>query len=291
VAALGATVFRCVRYALTSDLRTLPPLPGYPPRVGRALSRALIAWLHVVQPLARARGRLRGVFMSPEFELADEHSTRSPALHEIADALPVLGARQTALRFWSEAWLSREGLLTRIIGRVRSTRIATALEVDDGWHAGRDVSLQLGRWARLDVQLLVEEHERGRALVRVARRVRVTPFFAASLIAFVALALIALAPAGGGLMAAPVAVVTALMVRASWHAAATLALADQVITKVVLDAGGTPLGRLATDVAARIPALSRDTTEFVTLGPLERPRQVASAGSRSSLAPTARHAS
>ena len=71
--------------------------------------------------------------------------------------------RSEALCFWSESWLGREALLTRIVERVRSTRIATALEVDDGWHGTRDVSLQLGRWGRFDVQMLVEEHAAARS--------------------------------------------------------------------------------------------------------------------------------
>ena len=68
--------------------------------------------------------------------------------------------------------------------------MATALEVDAAWHRVRDVSLQLGRWGRLDAQMLVEEHERGRVLVRIARRLRVTPFFGASAMCLLALALL-----------------------------------------------------------------------------------------------------
>src|SRR5205085_6254950 len=143
-----------------------------------------IAWLHFLQPIARVRGRVRGVFTSPEFEVANDQSTRAPAWHDLGDTWSFLlgrfSARRQALCFWSEQWLAREDLLTRMVQRVRSTRIATALEIDEGWHRARDLGLQLGRWARLEVQLLVEEHERGRVLVRIARRVRVTPFFAAS---------------------------------------------------------------------------------------------------------------
>ncbi|MGE0702988.1 MAG: glycosyltransferase [Vicinamibacterales bacterium] len=291
LAAISATVGRCVRYALASDIGILPPIAGRSPEMSRVLTRGLITWLHFLQPLARARGRIRGLLMSPEFELAEEHSTRSPAFHEIAEALPFLGVRHAALQFWSESWLSRETLLTRIADRFRSTRIATALEVDDGWHARRDVSLQLGRWARLDVQMLVEEHAHGKVLVRIARRVRVTAFFAAAVAAFVALVAVTVSSTEGWLTVVPATLVAGMMARASWHAAATLSLADQVITKVLLDVGAMPIGRLATQVAARIPAPPRDVVEPVTLGPLQRPRQIALAASRSAIVPTARHAS
>ena len=150
-------------------------------KTSRVLARALIALLHVVQPLGRARGRLRGALTSPEFELAQDRSVPTPTWQRVASVLSFLAARGQALSFWSEAWLSRETLLTRVVERLRSTRVATALEVDAAWQRVRDVSLQLGRWGRLDVQMLVEEHERGRVLVRISRRLRVTPFFVSTM--------------------------------------------------------------------------------------------------------------
>jgi hypothetical protein len=139
--------------------------------------------------------------------------------------------------------------------------------------------------------LLVEEHERGRVLVRVARRVRLMPFFGASLVAFTGLAALAFVSAEVWPLAAPIAIAAAMTARAAWHGAATLALADRVIAKVLIDAGAVPVGRLATQVTARIPAPPRDVVEPVSLGPLGRPREVALAASRSAIVSTARHAS
>ena len=114
-------------------------------------------------------------------------ATPAPAWQHLGDVLSFSAARRQALSFWSESWCAREHLLNQTIERLRSTRVATALEIDDGWHGKSDVSLQLGRWARLDVQMLVEEHARGRVLMRVARRLRLTPFFAASMVSLLAL--------------------------------------------------------------------------------------------------------
>ncbi len=251
--ALAATMARCLRYALASDIRALPPQPGRSAAMSRVLTRGLIAWLHFLQPLARGWGRLRGVLTSPEFELAHDQATRAPAWHEIGEALSFFAARREALRFWSEEWLARESLLTLIVERIRSTRIATALEIDEGWHRARDVSLHIGRWARLEVQLLVEEHERGRVLVRLARRLRVTPFLAASVAAMVILVVSLVgAPSGRWLGAALAPLLAVMAARAFWHAAATVALADRVMTKVLLDAGAIPLGSPASEVAARL---------------------------------------
>jgi hypothetical protein len=62
---------------------------------------------------------------------------------------------------------------------------------------------------------------------------------------------------GFWLMAIPTAIVIALMVRAFWHAAATVALADDVMTRVMLDAGAIPLGERAIAVADRLMARRR----------------------------------
>jgi GT2 family glycosyltransferase len=275
VLAFATTIARCVGYALASDIRSLPPLPGRAPEMSRALTRALIAWLHVLQPLARVHGRLRGMLTSPEFELAHDQTARTPAWRDMGDVIRSLGMQRRPLTFWSEQWLAREALLTRIVERVRGTRIATALEVDEGWYRARDVSLQLGRWGRLDVQMLVEEHARGRVLVRIARQLRVTPFFAAVAASLLAIGVsIMRATDATALTTAWVAVAAVLVVRAVWHAAATMTLADQVMTRVLLDGGAIPLGPSATAVAARLDVsdgsglLSRCLGERTPLPPI-----------------------
>jgi GT2 family glycosyltransferase len=251
--ALALTVMRCLGFALASDIRWLPPLRGRSAVTSRLLTRALIAWLHLIQPIARARGAARGVLTSPEFELAHDGSARARIpWKEIGDAFAFLRRRSDVLRFWSEEWLSREKLLTRLVDRIRSTRIAAALEVDDGWHCARDVSLQLGRWARLDVQLLVEEHERGKVLVRIARRVRITPFFGASVAAATGLGVASATLAGAWAASVPALLVAIIMIRALSRAAATMVLADEVMTKVLLEAGAIPVGAPATRLAARL---------------------------------------
>ena len=251
---LTATVIRSLRLAWQTDIRTLPALPGRSPKTSRMLARLLIAWLHIVQPLARARGRLRGALTSPEFELSHDRSIPTPTLQSAAGVLAFLAARGQALTFWSDTWLSREALLTQVVERLRSTRVAAALEIDASWHQIRDVSLQLGRWGRLDVQMLVEEHAQGKVLVRIARRLRVTPF-CGTIMACIAGLLATLAMTGaGGWLAGAVAVVVGLTLQASWHAAATIALADTVMTRVLVEAGAMPLWTPATTGAAHANA-------------------------------------
>ena len=288
--AFATTVGRCVQYALASDIRTLPPLPGRSAAFSRVMTRGLIAWLHFLQPLARVRGRVRGVLTSPESELAQDVSTRAPAWHELRGVLMGVLRRRQVLCFWSESWLGREALLTRIVERVRSTRMATALEVDDGWHGNRDISLQLGRWGRFDVQMLVEEHAGGKVLVRIARRLRVTPFFVASVVSFILIA-VALMSASSRLWltALPIAVMAVLMARAFWHAGGLVALADSVMTRVLLEAGSMPLGAAAAQIAARLTAPAASPGQLSLL--LDRSTAFTTATTLPPTASTARHAS
>jgi GT2 family glycosyltransferase len=269
LAGIAATVARSVRHALDSDIRGMAaPRPGLSPAMSELITRGLIAWLHILQPLARARGRLRGALTSPEFELSQDRTIPMPAWHHASDVLPFLAARGQALSFWSEKWLSRETLLTGVVNRLRSTRVATALEVDAAWHRVRDVSLQLGRWGRLDTQMLVEEHERGRVLVRIARRLRVTPFFGASAICLLALALLLGTTMSTTWAVSTIGVTIALVLRLAWQAAATIALADGVMTRVMFDAGAIPLGEPAESVAARVTTWRPGS---VPAGPLNQP--------------------
>jgi O-antigen biosynthesis protein len=286
---LAATAARCIAHAWASDIRSLPPRPGLSAPMSRLLTRGLIAWLHLVQPLARIRGRIRGGLTSPELERAPYQVQPSPTWHDFGQVLSFFTTRRQALSFWSERWLSREALLTHIVDRLRSTRIATALEVDEGWHTARDVSVLLGRWGRLDVQLLVEEHERGKTLVRIARRLRVTPFFAAMVGSLVALTASWLnTSAGGWLILVPIALAAGLMLRALWHGVATVSLADAVMAQELLDEGAMPLEESALELAARIIS-SRQAQERLPSRAALR-RTMLAAPTLRSTATTAEHA-
>jgi GT2 family glycosyltransferase len=252
--AMSITMLRCIGYAWASDIRSLTALPGCTPTLSNVLTRGLIAWLHFIQPLARARGRLRGMLSAPEFELASNQVAHIPSSwRDLGDALASFATRRRVLQFWSESWASREMLLTHMVDRFRSTRAAAALELDDGWHRSKDVSLQLGRWAWLDVRMLVEEHELGKVLVRVGRCLRLTPFFALSVSMFAVSLIAAGSGTALGWLAMTIALSLAmLMCRGLWRAAATVNLADRVITSVLLDAGAIPLGAAAERIAARL---------------------------------------
>ena len=65
LAGLAITVIQCIRYALASDIESLPDIGRHSRRASRAIYRLVIASLHVLQPFARAAGYLRGMLSPP----------------------------------------------------------------------------------------------------------------------------------------------------------------------------------------------------------------------------------
>jgi GT2 family glycosyltransferase len=176
--ALSLTALKCVLYARRSEVHSLPPIDGYDARRSRRRYRAMIAWLHFIQPLARLRGLVRGLLNPPD-DVAPEPAAKStgpvwlPDLGEAVSALRLALGETLSSRFWGESWAGIEGVLAGVVKDLRSARAGVVL-VDDGWQHDRDVSLGLGPWSRLDLRALVEEHEGGRVLLRAAIRLRPT---------------------------------------------------------------------------------------------------------------------
>ena len=250
VLGLLTTLGRCIRYGWRSDLRDLPRVGMSPSQPRRWIYRALIAWLHVIQPLARARGRIRG--LSQPQAVAPQHVTRHPWKTPMstpgntlraARLLTRSGAEQT---FWCSEWMAQTTLLTELVGVLRASRPAQRVEVDEGWRPDRDLSLGIGRWGWLHVRTLLEEHEGGACLFRVRARLR--PSFVGTLRG---LTLAALLAAGTGasmaLYTPPVGVVVAavasaaIAVRVAWQATRAAAVLNRALTHVTTASGLHPL--------------------------------------------------
>ena len=173
---LLTTLGRCVRYGWRSDLRGLPSVGRSSGQPSHWVYRALIAWLHVIQPLARARGRVRGL-SHPE-AVAPQHVTRHPwktpmpTPRDTLWAARLLGRSGAEKAFWNAAWTAQTTLLTELVGVLRASRPPQRVEVDEGWRPDRDLSLGIGRWGWLHVRTLLEEHEGGACLFRVRARLR-----------------------------------------------------------------------------------------------------------------------
>jgi GT2 family glycosyltransferase/DNA-binding beta-propeller fold protein YncE len=167
---LASTIAKNITYALRSQVDTLR---------GRKLwYRAAVAYLHFIQPLARAIGRIRGALSPPEITLgpAADQASRGPrpSLPDAWRAILLLSGTVAEDRFWSETWVSAERVLSRLADWLRRSRAIRTIEIDEGWSDDRDLSIPVGRWAWLDARALVEDHGGGRSMLRVSMHLRPT---------------------------------------------------------------------------------------------------------------------
>ena len=243
----GTTLARCSLFAARSDLAGLPGTRSWP---GRLRYRSMIAWLHLVQPVARGYGRIRGMW-SPPTRVAPEHVTRVPwkapvpSLRDaVRSALLLLGG--SALRtFWSDTWASHSAVLTELAGVLRAARPARPVDLDDGWRATRDLSIAVQRWGWLHVRALVEEHAGGRCLLRVDTRVGPS-FMGTVQTLMLAILLVGVTSAAIALRwplisAAAVVAVTAILLRAIWQTTRAAALLDRALDRATLTEGFLPV--------------------------------------------------
>jgi glycosyltransferase involved in cell wall biosynthesis len=143
-------------------------------RKASLVSRLLIAWLHVVQPIARLRGRIRGRFTTPADVTAAATTTTVRWLPSVGRALLLTGGMRLERRFWSERWTSLPSLLQQLVTTLRRQRGAERIEVDEGWAEHWDLAIPIAGFARLEARGLVEEHADGKCLVRTSTRLRPT---------------------------------------------------------------------------------------------------------------------
>jgi GT2 family glycosyltransferase len=141
---------------------------------GSALDRLLVALLHLLQPLARLRGRIRGHFAAPADLTTSAAATTVRALPSLGRALALTGGVRLERKFWTERWTSLPALLDQLVSALRKQRGAGRVDVDEGWSQRWDVALPIGGFARLEARGLVEEHAQGACLFRVSTRVRAT---------------------------------------------------------------------------------------------------------------------
>ena len=284
-----ATLARSAQHAWRSDLGAATSRGGRS-RPGRFRQRALIAGLHLLQPLARFSGRLRG--LSRPQAVAPEHMTGRPwkspvpTLADSAALLRLLAPGGAERSFWSRAWVSPTALLTQLVGVLRACRPPQTVDVDEGWRPDRDLSLAVGRWGWLHVHTVMEEHEHGACLLRM--RLRLRPSFLGTLRGVT----LAVVVAGGmsasvfiydlavTLLVAAVAI-AAIGARAAWQAIRGAAVLDRAVLRVTRAAGLLELPiREGAEAAegAGAGAASRPRTTSAAGGPV--PVRAADAASR-----------
>lgn len=267
-AGLATTAAKCIGYGRRTDVRELPAVGPFGPRASRILYRTTIAWLHLLQPAARGWGRLRGKLWPPEVGVrrAPVRGRGGGGPLEIGRAIRLMCRGQDRMELWSERWVDRADLLTRITRELRARAVGRALDAHDTWQQERDLAVATGRWGWLDLRTLLEEHEEGRCLFRVGVRHRLAPLGAAvGMLTGAGLAASLLLGAGlpaalflgGGLTAA-----AALCRRIARVEAGVRAVVEEVAGRRGL------LVMRGKDLAARVPAGSDAARPFIRRPPV-----------------------
>ncbi|MFP6573002.1 MAG: hypothetical protein VB674_10345, partial [Vicinamibacterales bacterium] len=187
VVGFATTIFRCLVYGWRTDVNVLPQIGGSQ-RLSVLRYRLMIAWLHLVQPIARAWGRFLGHLWSPV--VADRREGLVSPIRAVTyrlswpNVMPLLIRRLTVDDFWSERWVDRVLLLNEIARRLQLHSATHSVHAHDPWQLDRDVSVSTGFLGWVDLRTLLEEHDGGRCLFRVATRHRLTPWGVFALIGF-----------------------------------------------------------------------------------------------------------
>jgi sugar lactone lactonase YvrE len=203
---IAATLAKNLSYAWRSDVDSL--------KGNHLWYRAVVAYLHFLQPFARLRGQIRGILSPPEVAqpVGKPQTSRGPrpSLREAWRALLLICGSVSEDRYWSEAWTTTDRVLAQLTDWLRRSRAVRTIEVDEGWSHDRDVSVLVGRWAWLDVRALVEEHHSGKGLLRCSTYLRPTSFGIASAL-LLATALLGAAVFGVALRWPPAGAIAAVL--------------------------------------------------------------------------------
>jgi DNA-binding beta-propeller fold protein YncE len=147
-------------------------------------------------------------------------------------------------RFWSETWTSPDALLAELTGQLRASRPARAIQVDDGFRADRDLSVNVGKWGWLDVRSLIEEHGGARCLLRVGLRLRLTMLGVALALSLLLALLVArtlvLVQWPWGSIGLAVAVALAVG-RAAWQTSSVVSATRAAVGRAALAVGMMPI--------------------------------------------------
>jgi GT2 family glycosyltransferase/DNA-binding beta-propeller fold protein YncE len=238
---VASTIAKNLTYAIRSQVHSLPG--------SKLWYRAMVAYLHFIQPLARAVGRMRGVLSPPEVPLPHAVAQKSrgprPSLGEAWSAILQLSGSVTEDRFWSEASTTADRVLTQLADWLRRSRAVRTIEIDEGWSDDRDLSIPVGRWAWLDTRALVEDHGGGKSMLRVSIHLRPTIFGVVSAIGL-GLGLFIATIFGLALKWPPAGAITGgltilVIGAAMWGTARSTAVLRRSLKRVTADHGMQPL--------------------------------------------------
>jgi glycosyltransferase involved in cell wall biosynthesis len=159
----------CLAHAAATDLEACPPIAGVPRRLNRPLQRAVITFLHFIQPLARIRGRLKGKLRSEP-----KRSASVPLSRELASLLRWGTIKaffsEDVSMYWSTNAVETQAFLSNLVHRLSGQSVAVTL--DDGWQEW-DLVARSRPFVEARIKAVSENYGGRKRLLRVATKLRI----------------------------------------------------------------------------------------------------------------------
>jgi len=145
----SASAWCAVQRAISADV---------PVKHSRRLGRMLVGVLSYVQPLARGWARFRRV-------LVDDLQRHRPSgwTHTLRAMVRHPWRRRAVFSYWTDAGVEKEALLQPVLHQLREAGYPTL--TDSGWNPW-DLAIDAHLWARIPIEVVVENHGGSKRLTR-----------------------------------------------------------------------------------------------------------------------------
>ncbi len=169
LAGLGATLWRCIAHALETNIDSLSPVGRDAPagRIDRLRYRAMIAWLHYLQPWARLRGQIKGHFNNAQLTEENARLIGSAPLLSVRGVWLLLAGRLETT-YWDSRYTGIEDYLQSLRAACQSA--FSTVRCDEGWQQEYDLRIQAGFICSFDLKTTAEDHGGLNRLFRVCLR-------------------------------------------------------------------------------------------------------------------------
>jgi hypothetical protein len=169
--ALGYIAYYCVRCGLDAQTAGLVPRPEHAPWLERARWRAMIAFLHFLEPLARDWGRLKGgltpwrsALDTGEADGTSRDETDTPWWRRLNPF-----RRRVQWTYPGDMHLEKDPLLKRLTAMLAARNCSVGWNSDyDRW----DLVLRRGALGQAELRMVVEHHGGPHRLARFAAEIR-----------------------------------------------------------------------------------------------------------------------
>jgi hypothetical protein len=177
VIGICSTLWRAVAHALETNIDHLQPI-GRPigrqdvtesaGGIDRFVYRAMIAWLHYIQPWARLRGQVKGSLGKSNLTQEGIRLIETAPRLSLKETIKLLFSRFEA-SYWDIHYTSLDRFLQSLCAAGETT--FNTVRCDEGWQQRYDLRIDAGPLCSFDIKVTAEDHGGMNRLFRVSFRV------------------------------------------------------------------------------------------------------------------------